>query len=114
MYLNLTLIIVKFVLKVPPHWKSLDHSVRKVEESLLHLVSIKMRNLDANVKVFFKPFYMNSAVSIAKTVEIDESFVYRRWRTDSQGSNENQLNTFDENTPNGITLAAVWTVSEIT
>ena len=106
MYLNLTLIIVKFVLKVPPHWKSLDHSVRKVEESLLHL--------DANVKVFFKPFYMNSAVSIAKTVEIDESFVYRRWRTDSQGSNENQLNTFDENTPNGITLAAVWTVSEIT
>ena len=36
-----------------------------------------MRNLDANVKVFFKPFYMNSAVAIAKTVEIDKKFVWR-------------------------------------
>ena len=36
-----------------------------------------MRNLDANVKVFFKPFYMNSAVSTAKTVEIDENCVSR-------------------------------------
>ena len=34
-----------------------------------------MRNLDANVKVLFKPFY--DAVTIAKTVEIDENFVCR-------------------------------------
>ena len=36
-----------------------------------------MRNLDANAKVVFKPFYMNNAMTIAKTVEIDENFVCR-------------------------------------
>ena len=36
-----------------------------------------MRNLYANLKVFLKLFYMNSAVLKAKTVEIDENFVWR-------------------------------------
>ena len=36
-----------------------------------------MVNLDANFKAFFKPFYMKSAVSIAKTAEVDETFVWR-------------------------------------
>ena len=56
--------------KVGSFWK-------KIEEHLLHLSFIKMRNLDANVKVLFKPFYVNNAVTIAKTVEIDENFVCR-------------------------------------
>ena len=76
MRLKLTLIIVRFVLKVPPHQKSGQLS-RKIEEHLFHLRFIKMVNLDANFKVFFKPFYMNSAVSIAKTAEVDETFVWR-------------------------------------
>ena len=38
---------------------------------------IKTRNLDANVNVLFKSFYINSVVSIAKTVEIDGNDVWR-------------------------------------
>ena len=78
MHLNITLIVMKSVLKVPLHRKTLDHSEeKKIEEHLLHLSFIKMRNLYANLKVFLKLFYMNSAVLKAKTVEIDENFVWR-------------------------------------
>ena len=36
-----------------------------------------MRNLDANLKVFLKLFYMKSAVLKAETVKIDKNFVWR-------------------------------------
>ena len=36
-----------------------------------------MRNLGGNAQVFYEPFYMKSAVSIAKIVKIDEYFVWR-------------------------------------
>ena len=49
----------------------------KIEEHQLHLNFIKTRNLDANVNVLFKSFYINSVVSIAKTVEIDGNDVWR-------------------------------------
>lgn len=77
MCLNHALIIVKFVLKFSSHRKIFNSSEKKIEYHLLHLSFVTIRNLDANVKVFFKVFYIDSAVSIAKTVEIDEDFVWR-------------------------------------
>ena len=71
MYLTHTLIIAQYATKRLCLPKSKGQYGKKIDDELLKLSFLRLRNTVSSKKVYYKTSYINDIVSVTKTIEID-------------------------------------------